>query len=342
MDIFFPSESCLSSVYLILKNFCPNLKQLRISCKFNEPNPGLLSSSSFSLKQKLTLFTLRSNAVTPYLASFAQRIVTASPNLREVTLPWGLCPQFVNSPNLESLTIALDGIKPSDLAHANDKFADLSRMLNQVGDQLVKLCFQNVSSVGVTDLDEDFDDFESRIKFQLPSKMPKLRTFRNEMMEICECDDLFQDIERLETLEIGNASENSKCVEQVLQNICKSNKILARLKNLEVIGMHDHVLFAELTTVFPNLERLKVDTFAMADDEENEMHLDVVLEACGDWKQLKHLDLALPTRIERIMDFFQTLWDNEELFQREWQLRKLAICIILHQKGAKYFVKMRN
>ncbi|XP_035708113.1 uncharacterized protein LOC110850233 [Folsomia candida] len=117
----------------VLKNSCPNLTQLRINCgpllnwASTDPIPGDIIPA----KQNLTSFTMSSKLATPELTNFIEMVIKASPNLKEVTLPWGSCPDLSNSKCLDSLTIALDYVDPRDIAQAEGKLSDQSCILSQ-------------------------------------------------------------------------------------------------------------------------------------------------------------------------------------------------------------------
>lgn len=137
---------------------------------------------------------------------------------------------------------------------------------------------------------------DNPIGFQLLGKMPKLRTFRDEMLDILPVKDILEIMPELEAIFIGKTNRKSSRMQDELQNICNANKIFRRVKNLVLLEVDDPTLLEGLAKVFPNLESLKVDT----DNEtgfhggENEMKLDVVLKACGAWGGLKHLNLGVP------------------------------------------------
>lgn len=193
-------------------------------------------------------------------------------------------------------------------------------MFNEVRDQLVKLRFCNVENPGRKNTDEstDFENLEMNV-FQLPKNMTKLKFLKNDLADIFRCDDLLQNTRVLNTLVIGKAFKRSKRVEETLQNICNAKTILTSVTNLEICEVHDPKLVEGLKATFPNLVRLKVDSFYGTDfnGDESGMELGVVLKACEGWKGLKHLNLALPTYPVQILDILHALLDVEELYTRE-------------------------
>ncbi|XP_035713720.1 uncharacterized protein LOC118438081 [Folsomia candida] len=115
LEIYLSEEDCLKSTCQVLKYCCPNLKQLRIDCDFVDArNVDLFPPDEeqiLPVKPNLTLFTLTCLDFdpeiwfVPAIAILIQLVVKASPNLREVTIPWGFYPNLANSKCLESLTI---------------------------------------------------------------------------------------------------------------------------------------------------------------------------------------------------------------------------------------------
>ncbi|OXA64893.1 hypothetical protein Fcan01_01667 [Folsomia candida] len=285
-----------------------------------------------SIKQNLIFFKVvkaSSKRVTSHLTNFIDVVINASPNLKEVTLPWGFSPDLSNSKYLDSLTIALDNVDPCDIVRAEDKLSNMSRMLSQVRNQLVKLSFDYVDNTyvgyGSTELD-DTKNFK-KTHFHLPTKkMPKLKTFRNRMTDVFRCDDLLQNIvPNLKSLMIGKAFQKSKSVDDIVQNICLSKKkVLPNMTNLRVMQLHDPKLLKRLVTVFPNLEKLKLDTFDTRDSggKKTLLKLGVVLKTCRGWRVLKHLGLRLPKYPKQVEDVIQALLKAKKLFK---QLKTLSL-----------------
>ncbi|XP_035703519.1 uncharacterized protein LOC110842643 isoform X4 [Folsomia candida] len=325
LEISIDYEECLKTVYQVLKHCCPNLKQLRIGITVNPYKTSrsrgceILPESLLEPKTNLTLLTVSSNQVTPFLTSLIQVVVTASPNLMDVTLPWGFCPDFANSKRLETLMIALDRTRAIDIAQADGNLSELSRMLDQVGDQLVSLSFRDV----LRKEEVRMIDFENSnpTGFRFPKRrMLKLQKFWNQMADIFQCDDLFRNIESLpglETLVIGKVSKKSNCVDEILRNIFHLNKIFGSMKNLKILEMHDPTLLDGLKTAFPNLESLDVKTFCKTDFRGNvsQMELGVVLDAFGRWEGLKSLLLRLPVFPNTIIDVIRALLEGKELYK---------------------------
>ncbi|OXA40169.1 uncharacterized protein LOC118439394 [Folsomia candida] len=315
MDLSIADEDCLKYIHQVLTNCCPNLTHLQILCEFQNHKQILMDP--ITPKLKLKSFILNSKVKTPVLTltNFAQVVVNASPNLREVTLPWGIHPNFENPKFLDSLTIELDGLRPRDINRF--KSFELSRILNQIGDQLVSLCF------GEYDAIDWIDGFEnwSRKEFQIPRKMSKLQKYRNIVVDIFRCDDVLQDFERmpvLNTLVIGKTnSTKSASVHEFLQTIFDAGKIFGGVKDLKILELHDPTLLEGLKTAFPNLVSLGLETICPEDDREEEsgMKLGVVLKACGGWGGLKHLNLQLPTYPEEMMNVIQALLGGLELYK---------------------------
>ncbi|XP_035711456.1 uncharacterized protein LOC118436903 [Folsomia candida] len=325
-------EMGLKSFYKIAKRGRPNLQQLRITCTF-PPNPASCPEHEYFMrnglpsKPNLTLFTLSSKAMTYMLTRFVQVFVDAAPNLKVATIPLGFYPNFANSKFLTSLTIAIDGVDQSYFDDPAYKPVELCRMLDQVRDQLVTLNFCSVENIlGLKNIDEtsDFDNLVPTIGIQLPGSMPKLVKFRNEMVEVFRCDDFLMNADTPKTLLIGKGFKWSGRLEEILENVVHSRKVLSSVRNLEITELHDLQLFGGLVTAFPNLERLKVESFYCTDfkGEESEMELGVVLKTCKGWKGLKHLDLALPTYPIEILEIIKALLEVGELYKR---LRTLQI-----------------
>lgn len=261
LKISIKEETCLKSVYQIFKNCCPNLKQLRIKASFMEGKDLDLAGLQKILQPKpsLTLLSITSRKVTPFLASLVQLVVKASPNLKGITLSWGLFPDFANSKCLNSLTIVLDDVDPVDIIHGDGNIAKLHRLLGQVGDELVSLSFANINGSSLVETLP-----LPRSRFQLPRKLPKLQNFRNDVIDVFQCDDLFQNIEMMPSLkivEIAIALDKSTRVDEILQNMCDSKKTLGSVKKLTLRDMYDPRVVDGLTKVFPALEQLRVDTF---------------------------------------------------------------------------------
>lgn len=226
LDISIHSEHCLRYVYLALKNHLPNLKELRINCYIGALEARIDQPGALAPKPKLALFALicRLKEDTPFVTSLARRVIKASSNLREVTLPWGFHPDLSRSKCLDTLRIALDDIKGKDVVYFNG--SELGRMLNQVADQLVTLSFGED--------DESWDFLEpgtwNRMAFRFPRRMQRLKTYRNLMIDVLECTEILNDIEKmpvLETLVLGKSTATwSSCLVEILQNISKSGRIL--------------------------------------------------------------------------------------------------------------------
>ncbi|XP_035716310.1 uncharacterized protein LOC118439262 [Folsomia candida] len=317
LDISILFEVCLPAIYQILQNCCPNLKRLRISGTFTKSNTSGKQETlqRFPPKEKLTIFTLTSKLVTPFLTLFVEEVVKVSPNLQEVTIPWGFYPNFANSKSLSSLIIALHNVRPLDIARANDQLSNLSRILGQVGDQLVTLSF------GCDDdkfnMESAEFDFFNNSAFYLPRRMSKLQNFRNDIVDILECSDYLQNATSLKTLVIGKAFTWSKRLDEILKNIFDTKKIFGNVTSLMIREIHDPAFLDELMTAFPNVEKFDLDTYQRTDwrGGVSGMELGVVLKACVGWKALKHFDIAVPTFPKEIEDVIQTLLDAKELYK---------------------------
>ncbi|XP_035712073.1 uncharacterized protein LOC118437262 [Folsomia candida] len=177
-------EDCLHAVFQILKNFCPNLKQLKITINndYDDNLAGPILPAALLPKPNLTLVEVYAlSVVTPSLTSLIQLVVNASPNLRKVLIPWGIYPDFVNLKSLGSLTTSLDN-REMDAAQIEVNPTELSPMLGQVADQLVSLSFEVRNHYG-RQARFDFENFNST-RFRLPRNMSKLKTFENDMIDI--------------------------------------------------------------------------------------------------------------------------------------------------------------
>ncbi|OXA53524.1 uncharacterized protein LOC118435869 [Folsomia candida] len=325
LEISVDYEECLKTVYQVLRNCCPNLKQLRIGFTFSpyrrKRSRGceILPEPLPEPKSNLTLLAVSSNRVTPFLTNLIKVIVAASPNLRNVTLPWGFFPDFANSKRLDTLLIVLDGPQIIDIAREDGNLSELSRILAQVGDQLVRLTFcdylrkEDVLLI-------DFGNLNPT-GFRLPTrKMLKLKKFRNQMADIFQCDDLLRNIESLpvlETLVIGKVSIKSNCVDEILRNIFHSGKIFQTMKNLKIFEMHEPTLLDGLKTAFPNLESLEVKTFSRTDfrGDVSRMELSVVLDAFGRWEGLKRLLLRVTVFPDKLVNVIRALLEGKELYK---------------------------
>lgn len=271
-------------------------------------------------KVNLTLFKfsywIEKSPIFP-LTSFVQGIVNAAPNLREVTLPWGFCPDFANSKHLSSLTIGLTTLRALDVVGFNP--ADLSHTLDQVSDQLVTLCFEENNHI------PGAFGSEAWTLAELPRRMPKLKKFQNVAIDIFPYNDVLQDLDRmpvLETLVIGKTVKPGTCLHQILQKIIDSKRVFVGVRNLKILELQDPQLLEGLKTTFPSLESLLLKTFFHGVGDR--MKLGVVLKACGGWKGLKHLDLRLPVsnRAETFRVFTELL-EGRELYKGE----VLNLCI---------------
>ncbi|XP_035701021.1 uncharacterized protein LOC118433324 [Folsomia candida] len=325
LELSLDNEHYFKCIHQILTKGCTNLKELQIYCQIN-PNLYNLLLKSLPPKPKLTSFVLNSASETPIhvLQNFAQIVISASPNLKEVTFTWGIYPDFKNSKFLSYLTISLDNLDAAEIGRFDP--ADLSRVLYQVGGELVSLCF------GEYDRRKSISGSKTWIRkeFRLPRKMPKLKKYRNLLIDVFQCDDVFQDFEKmpaLKTLVIGQTeSTNSARLHEILQAIVTAGKILGNVKTLKIFEIHDAILFAGLKTAFPNLERFEVDTYNIEDDrgEESGMKLGVVLNTCGGWRRLKHLKLGLPMYPKEAKDFLQPVLDCLKLCKELKTLRMLT------------------
>ncbi|OXA60414.1 Gamma-glutamyltranspeptidase 1 [Folsomia candida] len=332
LEISIDYEECLKTVYQVLKNFCPNLKQLRITATLATRWRNLLVGSEIlpeSLpepKSNLISLAVSSNQISPFLSSLIEVIVAASPNLRNVTLPWELCPNFANSKHLDTLMIELDRTRAIDITLEDDKLSVLLRMLAQVGDQLVSLTFCDPRRKEGIDMN-DFDN-SKLTEFRFPKSMSKLRNFRNEMVDIFQCRDLLRNIESLpvlETLVIGKTSKRSNCVDEIFRSIFHTDKIFLSVKNLTILEMNDPTLLERLKTSFPNLASLEVKTFCRTDYQgfEIRMELGVALTALGRWEGLKRLRLWVPSDQAEMINAIRALLEVLKTFEAElytWDL----------------------
>ncbi|XP_021959194.2 uncharacterized protein LOC110855071 [Folsomia candida] len=320
LDVSIAHEACLSPVYQVLKNCCPNLKQVRISCTFlpvsnsGSDDHAVSRDLVVGKKANLTGFAFTSTRVTPRVPKLIEAVVAAAPNLREAILPWGIYPDFANSKFLTSLKISLDGVQPNRPGLVDRNLAELTRMLTQVSDRLEKLSFRL-----------KFFEFKYlrkmfRTGFRFPRRMPKLRKFRNELGDVLVSADFLRDLEAmpvLQTLVISDRLRRSKSLREILQNVCDAeNNFFANVTKLVLMEVHDPRLVGGLKTAFPNLESLKVDTYDEMDSDGrmSKMGLGVVLSACVGWERLKCLNLALPMYPGRIGDVIEALMDSRELY----------------------------
>ncbi|OXA41933.1 uncharacterized protein LOC118438890 [Folsomia candida] len=326
LDISIDYERCLDSIYRALKNSCPNLKQLRITCRTEidvslapvvAGNPILCVP--LELKSVLEVFSVSSMKVDiPPLSRLIQLVINASPNLREVTLPLGFYPDLGNSKCLDSLAISLDDARSDDLTRAIQRNSELSRMLGQVGEQLVALTFGYDVEDAKRNMSCDFEELK-RTGFQLGERFPKLRNFRNDIIDVFEPNDLIQNLEgmpALKSLEIGKLLKMSTCLDKFLAGICKSRKIFASVTNLRVKELIIPRVLNEMKTAFPNVERLHVDILWAEVFSAMKWGMGTVLQGCSDWGALKHLNLAVPTYPAGNEDFIGELASGGELYKR--------------------------
>lgn len=88
LDVSIAHEACLSPVYQVLKNCCPNLKQVRISCTFlpvsnsGSDDHAVSRDLVVGKKANLTGFAFTSTRVTPRVPKLIEAVVAAAPNLR--------------------------------------------------------------------------------------------------------------------------------------------------------------------------------------------------------------------------------------------------------------------
>ncbi|XP_035716456.1 uncharacterized protein LOC118439330 [Folsomia candida] len=313
LELSIDSDS-LQYIHQVLTNCCPNLQQLRIFCGFTirerilmEPLPPKLKLTSFVL-------TAISKVQVWNLTSFAQVVVNASKNLREVTLPWGMHLNLKKLKFLDSLTIALNNLSSR---HINRfKSSELSRMLNQIGHQLVTLGFG-----ASDDMDTILDSKNwNRQEFRIPGKMSKLKKYRNVLVDVFQCDDVLQDLQRmpaLTTLVIGKTfGTGSAGLHEYLQTIFNAKKVFGNVKILKIFEMHDRTLLEGLKTAFPNLVRLLLGTNSRTGDDGEGMELGGVLKACVGWVGLKHLELWLPLYPKEIMGVIKALLDGVQLYKK--------------------------
>lgn len=325
LGILLHFEDCLPHISQIFSNSCPNLKQLRIRCMFDGenyvPSPEILAAP-FPRKPNLTVFRLHSAelAVSPALTTFTQLVVAAAPNLKKLVLPWGVYPDLENSKFLDSLTLKLDLARSLEVVLRDYKPSELARMLGQVGDHVVHLAFSCYGSYNKYSKHEDYDlvDNSTRSRIRLPGRMLKLRTFKNDMLDIIQHADLWRDIEGmpgLETLWIGKISRTATSVDAFLKNLSEKERVFRKVTDLRIQELYDPTLLARLKTAFPNLKTLGLDS--LYEMEEGGMELGVVLKACVGWGGLKHLRVRLPTYPERMWDFIKALLDGSELYKGE-------------------------
>ncbi|OXA55152.1 uncharacterized protein LOC118435535 [Folsomia candida] len=337
LEITITYSACLQPIFQILKNCCPNLKQLEINYEANEDESDFSTEIlplPLPLKPKLTLLTVTSEAqVTPSFTRILQLVINASPNLREATLPWGFYPDLSNSKLLDSLTVEMNIVRPFKEVLAEFKPSELSNLLNQVGDQLVNLSFSCANNSGLPTMYEvdDWNDL-NLTRFHFPRKMSKLQKFENNLLDVFQHQRL--DIKRLpalKTLLIGNVSEESRGVDELLENIYQSKKVFVSVRNLAILAIQDPELLEGLKTAFPNLEKLELDTGCKIDFDgaTGMMELDEVFNVCKGLEGLKHLNLALPQFSKPTLNVVQTLFDRADLYKR---LKTLEIFIYMRIK----------
>ncbi|XP_035713587.1 uncharacterized protein LOC118438022 [Folsomia candida] len=218
------------------------------------------------------------------------------------------------------LNIALNKVHPCEIQYTPN-VSKLSRMLHQVDDQLVNLCFGTVQNDLLLMSDDEYDyENSSQIGFHLSKKMPKLRKFSNRIVEMFRCADFLQNIEMmplLETLVLGRDLAEVRGVDDILRGICNAKMILPSVRKLELIELYDPRLLDGVATAFPNVERLEmVRLLAKELKEEVRLDVGVVLEACRGLSALKHLKLTLSVYPAEMVDFIQGLLQGRELFQR--------------------------
>ncbi|XP_035712422.1 uncharacterized protein LOC118437497 [Folsomia candida] len=315
----------LKPIFQVLKNCCPNLKQLRIEGKFIQAKDlDLFSPGELPKKPNLTLFSLTCWNFYPEiefvtaLANFIQLVVKASPNLKVVTIPWGFYPNLPKSKHLESLTIALDNVYPSDVADTQN-VSKLLEMLRQVDNHLVNLCFGTDQNQYMLVPSENYDF--KKFRFRLSRRMPKLRKFSNRIVEMFQCADFLQNIEMMpsvETLLIGRELKELRSVDEILRGICDKKMILAGVRKLELIELYDPRLLDGVATAFPNVEALEMNRLWVTDFEAEvtRLEVDVILEGCRGWGRLKRLKVTLPKYPTEMGAFIQALLQGRELFQR--------------------------
>ncbi|XP_035708095.1 uncharacterized protein LOC118435785 [Folsomia candida] len=311
LELCINAVDCLRYIHQVLTNCCPNLTRLRIACSFTKTKQMLMDP--LPPKAKLTSFLFYSSRKPP--VSFIQAVVNASPNLRELSIPWGIHPNFENSKSIDSLTIGARALQ----ARRIDRFkpVEMSRMLNQIGDQLVTLGFGEYDEVVCITGSGNWD----RQEFRLPRKMPKLQKYRNMLLDVFQCDDVLHDFEKMPVLKrlvLGKTYRTkSASLHEYLQTIFNAGKILGGVESLKIFEMHDPTLLEGLKTAFPNLVRLELDTGDMTDHrgEESRMKWGPVLKACAGWVGLKHLYLSLPTESDLVLDVIQGLLDGSELYK---------------------------
>lgn len=329
LEISIHSETPLHSVLLALKNSCLNLTKLRLLCQFDSPdwesqiiwlsqikvfgseNYEEFLQEELPQKPNLTLFSVRSNHVTQFVTNFTRQVINASPNLRELTLPWKVYPDLANSKCIKSLTIEL---QPGDVFQVNIDHSHFSRMMNQVCDQLVKLSFVDKGEMRSHNFRAP-----NPPGFQLPRNMSKLEVIRNEITDIFHCDDHFKDIGDLSNLRTLVFGTTNIWVDEILQNLFHTNKILAHVKNLGLIELHDPAVLEELAKTFPNLGRLQLETCREFCEHVCDNEFGDFLKSCGSFKRLNHLTLTHPIYPRKIVDFIKPFFELLQSCEGEWK-----------------------
>lgn len=92
LEITIFNEHCLKYIHHSLRNFCPNLKGLRIWCMSSnvEIPVAPILPDPLPTKSSLSLFTIGYHVPAedrPFVTNFCQGVINASPNLKVVTLP---------------------------------------------------------------------------------------------------------------------------------------------------------------------------------------------------------------------------------------------------------------
>ncbi|XP_035716451.1 uncharacterized protein LOC118439322 [Folsomia candida] len=177
-------EDCLKYVHQILKNCCPNLKELELKFFLSTLERTLDEPLPPKAKLESLIFHCGVHTGIPALVSFIQVVVNASPNLRKAKFPEDIFPDLKSCKFLNSLKIKLTKSDPADIARC-------ALMLRPISGRLVSLRFGKAYSLGPSG---------EPGKFWLPKNMRKLETYKAPMVDVFQCDELLSHFEKMPAL----------------------------------------------------------------------------------------------------------------------------------------------
>ncbi|XP_021961554.1 uncharacterized protein LOC110857246 isoform X2 [Folsomia candida] len=295
LTVTFAGEDVIPTLYKILKNYCPNLKRLKICVQRTTHDPLRLGSPDalvpFSLRPKLTSVEIHDFLENSRFLEMTQLILNSASKLTRLIYRGKYFPDLSQHLALKSITLDMDKLTTKN-SPTGSGVHGLNKMLDQVKDRL-----EFLHILGTHENEES-----PLVDFHLP-RMKNLKEFRNNLLDLFNCGDRLQDIcsARIPTLETLEIFKWEDSLDDLLQNIKEEKGLFSGVKNLHLSYVDNPESIIGLRTAFPSLEVLSIQ----------QLHLDDVITEVGPHLRacaslgLKYLDLGLANHHRQLSKFLQ-------------------------------------